>query len=706
MKKVVKKIIKISSITILSLVILTSGGLAFLRYFFSEDKIKEIIVSETEKFLNKRISIEDLHYGFGGVILREITMYDGLDIDSPVLFKAGDINLGFSILDLINRDLNIKDITISDLELQVVFDAENKTNLAKIINNRAPSKGQGTIKADVSKIKLKNARLSIIDPKDAFAPLGGEYIITTNLDFSKEKIINFEDCILTLPETRGTLTPDISITIENDTVTISGDVGLKQISLLWVYKWTKNKTNMLPYNIVNGNVKNLQITIAPERRIIIEGNVKATCTLVNYPYTVNADGFCRVNVFDETVLISDVNAQIDSSNVLLAKLLFGFNGHLASLEAKNASANITHLTALLPLIPSKVSGHVSGNLFYAAEKFTGTLALSNVGFNAKSDLISGINTTVTINDNQIRETGIAVNFMGNPCTASIATTNNSLKNLFVDLKGDKFIIKQTSELKQGTVAAGTALNNVEKASIPVVINGRIDFGSIQYDKFTFGATSINYSMSGNTLSVPRLSTSFLKGTINAEGNISLAGTDPIASLRLFFNNIALQDLSSLNPDFKNRIYGLLSGRGNMSFALSRRLLSSAKGNVVFQIASGKIVNTGIQNGLGIWLSELKYKLTDLEFNTINGEIEVANNNYIINNFLFNSENIRLRLQGTINDEFEANNMDISLAFTPRFIQDVPTIALGLQNRKVDNWYTIPFIGNGKITEGKNIKMAK
>lgn len=708
MKKAVLKIIKVSSIVFITLIVLGAGGLALLRYFFSEEKIKDIIVNEAANLMHHKIEIDDLRYGFGGVIITGILIYDGTDDDSPVLLKASSIDLGFSLFDLIKQKLNIKDITITDLELTTVIDANNDSNIKKLFKNMKKTEGKSTISTNVSRIRLKNAHLFLVAQKGVYAPLAGEYVISTEINMLQKGKMQFEDCYLKLPDTRGDMLPNIFITRENGSTIISGDVGLQNTSLLWVYKWMARPSEMVPYNVVNGIVKNFKIEITPTGNVIIEGNVRITSTILNHPYILRANGFCRVDIKGRSILIYDINAQIDSSSVVLNKLLLDFRGNLISFDAKNAAANIMHLRSLIPLIPSKISGYVSGDLSYASGQFTGALALQNAGFDVQSGLLTGVNGKISINANRVRETGIPIILMGNPCTASLATIDNNLKNLFIDIKGEKFIIKGSSEKGQGkeTSAATQMLLGTEKSQVPLVINGRLDFGTIQYNKLTFGDTSINYSLTGNTLSIQRLTTKFLKGTINGDGRVLLKEKNSEAALRVNFYSIALQDFSSLLPNFEGRMYGSLSGKGNVGFLLSRNFLNTVRGSTAFQIDHGKIVNTGIQNGLGIWLSELKYKLTDLEFNAITGEVDVAGKNLMINKFLFNSEDIRIRLQGKLNDDLEADNMNISLEFTPRFIQDVPTIALGLQHRKNDNWYTIPFIANGKITDGKNIKMVK
>jgi uncharacterized protein involved in outer membrane biogenesis len=699
-KKTAVKLIKIFTAIIISAAILTAGGLATLRYFFSEEKIKEILISEGSALLKRKIEIENLRYGLGGVVLSGAALYDGTAGDSPAIIKAEEISLGFSLFDLINRKLNIKDISIKSPELMVVFDAANKTNIQKLIDEVSQTGGEKkSISADVSRINLADAKILIIEPKENFAPLAGEYIISAEIDL--KDAISISNCTLELPENRGLINPNISISSTGGSVIIAGSVRLNPASLLWVYKWAP-PSNHPPYLLVNGNVDGLKIEITPDKNVIIEGHAVVSSTLSNSQYGVTADGYCRVNVKQRNINIWNISGKIDSSSFFLKSLLFSFSGQLSSFDAKNLSVDIGHARALLNFIPAKLFGSVKGGIAYANGKFSGEMSVAHAGYDR--GMIKGITTDISINENIIKKTGIPVNIFGNNCVASVATTDASMKRIFIDIKGQNFVIKDSAaqEGEQPTQPRPSNVNSI----IPLSINGRIDLASIQYGKINLGETSINYSLSDGLLTIQRLSTNFMQGNIGAEGSISLKGAQPAASAAIRFDRVMLQNIASLNPDFQNRIYGFMSGGGRLNFFIGNNLLDSLKGNIRFQIDRGKIVNTGIQNGLGIWLSELKYKLTDLEFNTINGEIDISGRNYIINRFIFDSENIRLKLHGSMNGDFETSGMDISLELTPRFIQDIPAIAFGLKNRKEGDWYIIPFTGSGKITEGKNIKMVK
>ena len=182
----------------------------------------------------------------------------------------------------------------------------------------------------------------------------------------------------------------------------------------------------------------------------------------------------------------------------------------------------------------------------------------------------------------------------------------------------------------------------------------------------------------------------------------------MANTFIGFNGIKVQKVAALSTKFKNRIYGVAKGNTNLKFLLNENFINTLKGKIIINIDNGKFVNTGVQNGLGVWLSELKYKLRDLEFRKIYGNIDVSGINYYINSFVLNSKDIRLKINGNINNNLISKKMNINLEFTKNFIQDLPTAAVAISLRKnlQGSWYIIPFIVNGDITKSKNIVKIK
>lgn len=703
MKSYVLKACKIFGITILSLCLLVAGSLAVLRYIFSEDKIKEIITKEVEERMpSYKFSLNGLRYSLGGVVLSGAVLADS---KSNSIVKAEDIKLTFSIFDIINKDIKLRRVGITNLKLDLIFDENNKTNIQILAEEiKAHLDKDSSMKADISVVSLANAVVNVKEGKGNFAPLNGSYNITGDINLSQKDAVKI-NCTLILSDDRGTLVPVLTITQHsNGGITIAGDVKLKPGSLLWVYKWSSSPTPPQPYSLLRGDAKDLKIEITPDRNVIVTGHAVATSTLLGVPYILTADGFTEVNVKKRTVRLMNVKGKVDSSSIFLENVLVGFSGELYNFSVKETNADIAHIRALLRFIPSKIFGKLKGSLAYSGAGFSGDVTIENGGFDKQADLISGLNTRLAIAGNHVKQTGIPVKLLGNTCTASIATTDNSLNRIFVDVKADQFDIgKQTGDQ---TSEAAKPVKNLFKSDklFPVVITGKIDAKEVTYNKFSFTNASLSYSLAENSVTIPRLSASFLRGNISGAGNVTFTGNAPFAVMNINFDRIAVQDLAAFVPDMTSSMYGILSGRGNLNFPVTKNFTSGLKGNIAFKIDKGQIKNTGIQNGLGLLLSELKYKLKDLEFKTIDGNFTINNDNYMINSFLFDSENVRLQLQGPINSDLETTGMDISLAFTPRFIQDVPTAALALQNRRNGGWYIIPFTGLGKITEGKNIKM--
>jgi hypothetical protein len=370
------KIIKICLGVLLSLVLLISASTAVVMYLFPEEKIREIVIREATQTLNRKVAIGGFSYGLRGIVLKDLSVYDGQTEKDPLLTRAGEVSLGFSLLDLLHKKLSIRRIYVKDLGLNVVFDKNNVPNLQRLIEEILRNRGrESSMSASIDMIKLSDARISIIEPRGYFKPLGGEYLISGNLDLSAKNALSIDDCTVRMPETRGIAHPVITIAAKDGEVSISGDVKLDRASLLWVYQWAGTPTPPQPYDVVTGDVTNLLIRITKERNVIVEGNARASSTLINSRHIVHAEGFCRVNVDRQSVFISDLKGRIDSSSFLMQRLLFYFNGVLDQFEVKNASADIIHIRALLSAIPDRLYGFVRGDLMYDRKMFTGNLAL-------------------------------------------------------------------------------------------------------------------------------------------------------------------------------------------------------------------------------------------------------------------------------------------------------------------------------------------
>jgi hypothetical protein len=458
-----------------------------------------------------------------------------------------------------------------------------------------------------------------------------------------------------------------------------------------VYRWGTNVT--LPYNIINGTVTNLIIT-----KNYVKGNAKATSTLLGTPKLLHADGYCHVDIAGETVFIGTALGHIEKSSFYVENLHFTFEGNLIKFSINKIAASITDTMPLLKFMPRKLFGYAEGSLSYAGGLYNGTLAISNAGYDPVQKIISGLTTTITVSNNTFQKTAIPFNFYGNPCTLSIASTDRNLKRLYVNLASDKISMDMLNEKLSGANAS---------VSVPIEILGTINVNQVQYGQYQMGNIQLQYLLSGSTFAIKGFQFYFADGKISGNGSISMASERAQASLLLQIDNLVVQKAISSNEKFRNRFFGIASGKSTIDFELSSNIFQTARGNAEITIDKGKLVDTGVQNGLGLLLAELKYKLRDMEFNKIYGNIDIRGTNYLINSFIFNSNNVRLKITGAFDQKLVARPLNIQLEFTKEFIQDLPGALNFTLNRYLKGeWYIIPFTMNGDMTNSQNVKRAQ
>lgn len=669
-----------------ALILLIVGALLFITLYPAENILK-LVTSNAEQALGRKVSIKDIGYSLGGIYLRDLVIYES-DEKSPVLASVEKANIRFSFLSLLRSEFDADAISLKKPVCNISFNDDGVSNIESLISSLAKNKGSG-MSAKISKISVSDATLTLANPPPVLAPLAGTYVIDADVYIRKK--IEVRDCMLKLPEKRGVLRPEVDIEILKDDFRITGAVNIENASLLWVYKWGTNVT--LPYNITNGSVTNLIIT-----KNYVKGNANASSTLLNTTKIVHADGYCHVDIAGRTVLIAKTQGTIDKSSFYIENLHFTFDGNLIKFNINKIAASITDTMPLLKFMPKKLFGYAEGSLSYGGGLYNGTLAISNAGYDPSTKVISGLTTSITVTNNTFQKTGIPFNFYGNPCTLSIASTDRSLKKLYVNLSADMISIDSLSDKfsKSGS-----------SVSVPMEILGSINVNRVQYAQYQMGNVQLQYNLSGSTLDIKGFQFYFSDGKIWGSGSINMSGEKPRASLQLQIGNLVVQKAIASNDKFRNRFFGVAGGKSTIDFELTADFFKTARGNAEITIDKGKLVDTGIQNGLGLLLAELKYKLRDLEFNRIYGNVDIRGTNYLINSFIFNSNNVRLKINGAFDQKLVAAPLNIQLEFTREFIQDLPgALTITLNKYFRGDWYIIPFVMNGDMTNSQNVRRAQ
>jgi len=695
------KILKIISFVVfISFIIIATGAIAFIN-FFPKETLQNLIASNIESGLNRKIHIEGLDYNLTGIVLKKIILFDGKTKESPILASADDAGLGFSIMSLLKKELNINRIFLKNLHVNIVYDSSGKSNIEKFLTADSAQSSESGMSARISSIRLDNAEIKLVNAPEYLKPLEGNYNFNGIIEFDKNKNINLKKCKIKLPNERGIIYPAIGIIFSAADFEINGHVGLEKVSLLWTYKWGSYPYQ--PYGFVSGDVKNLIIN-----RNKVEGFIAASSTLTNSKKIVFADGFCKVDLNKKTVFISDTKGKINTSTFLINTLQFTTSGHLIKFNFTNIDAYVTDITPVLKktlsFFPDKIFGKISGDFNYQKNFFNGNLKITNAGYDSREKIISGLTTGILLKNNSFKIENIPVRILGNDCSVSIATTENSFRKLFVNITTDKF--RYMSDLKNNEKLKSVQKN---RTSIPLAITGKIIAKKLYYDSHEFNHLKLNYIFNKNKIKLNNFSFNYSGGNIAGTGNISTADYPPRGNANIKFSDIKIQDLVSKTKNFKNRFFGIANGKTSLRFLISSNILNTLYGRTEFTIDRGKVVDTGIQNGLGILLSSLKHKLKDLEFKKIYGNINIDRTNYVIKSFIFNSHDVRLKLQGLINNKLIAQDMNINLEFTKHFIKDLTlsgAISYSLKKNLRRGWYVIPFKVNGDITESKNISLIQ
>ncbi len=696
-----RKFLKYLLILTVILAITAAVGTAVFVHFYPKERVLHLIKEQSAKFLNRNVNISSIDYSFKGIILKGIDVYtiDGEEKNS--IFTSDEAVIKFMPWALLKKEIKIWSLSVNRGSLNWEFskDGDNLSNLAKEIRGRSKDMDPPSFKIVISKIVLKNFSLNISGITGQFSSLNGTYIIDStviNRDFKKLRIA---DTVLQLPQRNGILSPVLDLDIEKN-LKITGSAEVKSLSLDWVYKLRSSK-RQLPFKWVVAKLKNIKADTDA-----VSCDVTASSTLRDFDKKISAAGHCTVTIGDrKTVNITSVNGTIGESTIGLEKLQIDADrGEINTISANGGTnVHISDLRGIVKSIPSKLKGILAGRFNYRKGIIEGEMKLSNINYVTNSiELFKIPAASVNIKNSELKVENIPVILFGkNRAVLSVATIDKDITKIYAVLNARHLDLNPVSKL--APVKDNIASNG--KIDIPAHIFGKVFIEEAVYEKYRTYSTRIDYKIKGSSIDINNIKTTIFKGTVTGTGRISLESERPVVNAGFKFNNIRVNDIEFQDENMKDRFFGIANGRTNLKFTLGDNISESTVGNVTFDISRGKVVNTGIQKGLILFLADLKYKLRDLEFREIYGNIDVLGNQYMAKSFIFNSEDIRMSIKGKLDRNLMAENMNMKLEFNNHFIKDIPRPALSLLRKySKGSWYEIPFAINGKITESKNIKL--
>ncbi len=652
---------------------------------YPKEKLLAFAASRASAALGRSVSVSGIGYRFLGLTLEGVTIHEG-DGSSPVLIAADRAHLILSPFSILQMRLDFDSVTLEGASFSITFDANGRSNIEVLIDEFAREEGS-SVDASLSRLGLNEARVILADPPPRLAPLEGDYLINGLVTFGERTEIR--DCEIILPDNRGILRPSLSIARGTDPA-VSGKVRLVNTSLAWVYRWAGGLD--LPFRVVNGTIDDCVITGST-----VKGAVTVSSTILGSAAPLRATGAFTVDIPGRTIAVGPLRGSVDESSFLIESLVIPMGKKPSRFSISSIDASVKDLAPLLTIIPSRLSGRLRGNLRFDKGLYNGSLSISEGGYDPEGGVLSGLNARIDIVDGLFNRSGIPFRFLGNPCVLSIASTDSSLSRIFVTVRSESFVYDSVARPPSGT---GGPLN------IPIEITGLVEARRLAIGSHEMEGLKLNYRLSGNSFVLSDFHFMYAGGNVSGRGVITMPQGPPRISLSMDMNNLRVQSALAHNEKFHNRFFGILKGKATVDAELSNRILDSATGSVEFSIERGKLVDTGIQDGLGILLSELRYRIRDIDFSVIYGNVGIRGSRYQVNSFVFNSHSLRLRMSGSFDRNLIASPLDITLEFTREFIQDLPgVITPWLGGYLSGEWYSVPFVMTGDMTDGKNLKRA-
>jgi len=676
---------------VLSVTVAGFAGTAALYWLFPRERVRALAAERAEKALKRKVVIGGIDYSIRGIYLNDVTVHDGPTEKDGVLAKAEQSRISMSLNALLRLRFDLNYISLEGFRLNIAW-KDGVSNLGRLLEDIAREKT--STKTKIKYINLAGARVSLVNPPDDLKPLAGTYGISGTADITDPKNIEVSDCVIHLPEKRGTLrTGTIHIEAgDGGAFTVKSDVKLDDCSLLWVYGWKSG--GPLPFRSFDGTVKDLVVTPGE-----VTGHARGASQLPG-GRLLTVDGFCKVTIPTRHTLVYNASGETGKSTAQLKTLSILKSGDIDRLVLPKLNVDFTDIRDLLPFLPNSLYGTAAGSLSLENGVVNAELKITGASLGHRKKIVSDINDTFRVVNNTFQKENIGVTVLDTPFRISVATTGKNFSSMVVNAEAREMTIDTGKDTD-----AGLDFSNV---TIPVAVTGRVNLQKLDIDRYRFSQAFVAFSTRRKQVSINRVSARFMGGDIEGRGQIDFSRNAMDIETSFSFERVRVQNIAELSEKFKNRFFGTAKGRADLGLRASKgeETLKSMKGRLEFTITSGKLVDTGIQNGLGAVLSDMRYKLKDLEFDSIYGNFNILGSNYYVNLFQFEAPDIRLKLDGYFNRDLEGD-MKMELEFNKNFIQDLPNPALlRLNTYKHGSWYTIPFRIKGNITQSGNITRLK
>lgn len=246
-----KTIFRFILVILILIVIAVLGAAAFVHFYFTEDRIKTLVVTEGEMALGRKVKTGKVSVGlFKGI---EVKSFAVKEMDNKTDFlSAKDIILKYDLFSLLDKKLLITDIIIDEPKIKIIRDRHGRFNYESMLDEkeRKPKKGKKTE-----------------GPASKAAPLA---LIIDNIKID-DADISIRDALKEIPDTdaKGDLKLSISMSEDMSSINYKGKLDMESSSKLKGFKVEASlKAGFDPSSIkFKADIK------ADEQRLSMEGSL-------------------------------------------------------------------------------------------------------------------------------------------------------------------------------------------------------------------------------------------------------------------------------------------------------------------------------------------------------------------------------------------------------------------------------------------------
>lgn len=364
----------------------------------------------------------------------------------------------------------------------------------------------------------------------------------------------------------------------------------------------------------------------------------------------------------KSVELKELGLKINDSKIFADSLSYALNTKTLRAELSSIDAAASDL---LPGAKGSVTGNLS--LVYSRKiRLSGRLVVENFSYKIVRD------ANAQINFDENRTTG-SMNLSSDCGDVSVTLGSDDLASLplSVRVKSDAFTLDPllamfSAQNGQGSGASGSTNAGASSgaASLPIAgIALEVQVGDLKYKNFDLQSVSLSASYDGRIASVGNLSLVFMKGNLQANGDLM----NGIFAGQLTYSKGKLKEFSKLMLSGNENISGTVDLSGKFRIDVADFYNSIA--DLQVKVSDGVIENLIIQNKI----SKLLYNipLDYILYDSI--ELHAVMNDRVLGlqSLAFDSDQIRLNASGTLALDGGKLSADSTLSIEKAYLSPLP-----------------------------------